>query len=99
MDGVITLIRQTYRKDLLGQDIAEETKREVFCEYQSATRAEWTSAGQNGFSVDGVAVMNRANYQKERVAEVDGERKAIYRVFYPQNSDLVELYLSDEVGR
>lgn len=98
MDGVIRLIAQRYERDGIGQDVPVESARDVFCEIRSASRAEWSAAGQNSINVSVVAVTNAANYNGERIAEVNGSRKAIYRTYMSPNSDDIELYMHDEVG-
>ena len=46
---VVSLIAQTFVQDEIGQEIAEETKRDVFCNVSSITRNEWFEAAKSGF--------------------------------------------------
>ncbi len=99
MDGTIILIKQTVKSDKIGQQkVISEEKNEVFCTISSVTRSEWRDAGQNGIAAELKVVMPRVNYSEERIALVDGERKAIYRTYCPEDSDEIELYLKSEAG-
>lgn len=98
MDGTVILVGQTYTKDSIGQQIATETQTEVLCTVQSVTRQEWRSAGQNGIPAELVIVTAAVNYSGERIAIINGNRRAIYRAYQPPDSDDIELYLQAEVG-
>lgn len=98
MDDVITLVKEEYRGDSIGQQIPEEKKREVFCDVGSVTRAEWRAAGQNSIKASLMVKTASINYLGERVAIFHGERKEIYRTFHEESSDSIELYLRDEAG-
>lgn len=98
MDGTITLIKIVYQKDEIGQDIPQESEREVMCEFKGITRNEWLSAGQNNINASVMVVMPYINYDGEKIAIVNGARKAIYRTYTPPDSDDIELYMRDEAG-
>lgn len=99
MEGTIILVRQTFKEDPIGQQVPEEeTQTEVFCTIRSVTRNEWRDAGQNNIRAELVAVTPLINYSGERIAIVDGRRKAIYRTYMPPDSDEIELYMQDEGG-
>lgn len=98
MNDMITLVKESYTKDSIGQQIPVEEKREVFCEVGSVTRAEWRAAGQNNINASLMVKTAYINYSGEKIAIFHGERKAIYRTFYQEDSDEIELYLKDEAG-
>lgn len=99
MEGTIILVGQTFKEDSIGQQVPdEETQTEVFCTIRSVTRNEWRDAGQNNIRAELVAVTPLINYSGERIAIVDGRRKAIYRTYMPPDSDEIELYMQDEGG-
>lgn len=98
MDGTVILVGQTYTKDSIGQQIAKETQTEIFCSIKSATRQEWRDAGQNGIKAELVLVTAAVNYSGERIAIINGKRRAIYRTYHPTDSDDIELYIQEEVG-
>lgn len=95
--NVICLIRQKYTQDNTGQEIAEETEREVFCDIQSISREEFFEAGQNDITPVYKATMFKYDYNDEKIAIVFGEKLAVYRTYIKQG-EYIELYLKREVG-
>lgn len=98
MDRVqkITLISEIPSKDDIGQEIMQETGNEVICTVKSVTRQEWITAQQNALSAAYVVTVFFADYEGEKLAELDGIRYAVYRTF--NSGDYVELYLAEKVG-
>ena len=68
--NVLTLIRQTYVKDAIGQPIATEVRRDVYCNLRSVSRSEWATAGQMGLKAELVAEMFAPDYHGEQIAEI-----------------------------
>lgn len=98
MDDIITLIRQhRYRDDYGVEQVAGESKRTVFCDVQSTSRAEFFSAMQAGLKPSLIVQINPIEYHSETIAEYNGKRYSIYRT-YRKNIDGLELYLQEEVG-
>lgn len=98
LDDIITLINQTFAQDEIGVEIATETKTPVWAHLQSATRAEFFSAGQSGLQPSLVAITPIANYAGQKIAEWRGKRYFIYRTYFATGSDDIELYLEEKVG-
>ena len=98
MDDVITLVKESYEKDDIGQQIPVEEKRDILCEVKSISRTEWKAAGQNNINADMMVTTATINYAGEKIAIYHDGRKVIYRTFCPENSDEIELYLKDEAG-
>ena len=94
---VLSLISATYTTDAVGQRIAQETRRDVFCGIQSVSRAEFYAGGEAGLRPSYVATVFRYDYEGEQVAELDGVRYTIYRT-YARQDELVELYLETRKG-
>lgn len=93
----ITLIAQTYTHDSIGQPVAAEKRQQIPAEIHSASRAEFSQAGQMGISAAYTAIVLSGNYNGEQVCILDGVRYAIYRT-YEREDEQVELYLQREVG-
>lgn len=93
MDDLITLISQTFEQNDIGVQIATETTTQVWARLQSATRAEFYSAGQNGLQPSLVAVTPIANYAGQKLAEWRGTRYSIYRTYFATGSDEIQLML------
>ena len=92
----IKLFSVTKTKDAIGQDVEQETGREVICTVISVKRAEWAAAAQRSLSPAAAVKVFFADYSGEKTAELGGQRFAIYRTF--QNGDCVELYLGEKAG-
>lgn len=95
--GSCKLISEEFTEDDIGQKVAEETAKECFCEIGSVSRAEWFSAGQNGFKPEMVLTIFDADYNGEKICEVDEERYGIYRTYRPDFTH-IELYLQKKAG-
>lgn len=96
-DHVANLISETYEGDALGQQVATEHLREVFCQIDSVRQTEWFSAGQKGLKAQFVVKVFADDYAGESLIEVDGVRYGIYRTFLNAH-DQMELYLERKGG-
>lgn len=93
----LVLISKSYSVDAIGQQVATETRRTVFCDVQSVSRSEWATAGQLGLKPELVATMFAPDYQGEEVCELEGIAYGIYRTYVGRN-ERIELYLERKVG-
>lgn len=98
MDDVITLIALTYTKDSIGQEIATESRTDVWARISSVSRSEFYSGGQAGLRPDITAETAKINYNGEKLAEWNGKRYSVYRTYFRENSDSIELYLEPKTG-
>lgn len=98
MDKVATvvLIAQEQQLDSIRQPVTTETRRTVYGTLKSVTRAEWAAAQQSSLSPSAVVKVFFADYCGEKLAELNGRRYQIYRVF--GTGDYIELYLGEKVG-
>lgn len=94
---VLSLISASYTADEIGQRVAVETSRDVFCNVQSVSRAEFYAGGEAGLRPSYVATVFRYDYDGEQVAELDGVRYSIYRT-YERQDEQIELYLEPRKG-
>lgn len=94
---VLTLIGVTYTADSIGQQIPEETTREVYCSVSSVSASEWFEAGRAGLKPEYRATMFAPDYQSEQIAELDGVRYSVYRTYLGRN-ETIELYLERKAG-
>ena len=97
MDDTLFLLQTTYEKDKYGQDIAVNTKREVFCQRQSIGRNEFFNAGRNGFNPQYMFTVFKGEYNGESKCEYNGLTYAIYRT-YETDNDYIELYVERKGG-
>lgn len=88
---VIYLISVTNTQDKYGVWKETETKRQVFCQVDSVTRAEFFEAGRNGLNPEYRFTMFGGDYDGEETVEYNGKLYGIYRV-YRNRTDRIELY-------
>jgi len=99
MDDVLTLITTIPgTRDKNGVIQAKKEERDVFCDRQSITRAEFFDAGRAGLNPEFMARVARVDYSGETVARYRGKGYAVYRTYLPEGSDYIELYLRREGG-
>ena len=98
MDGVIKLLKSTITKDALGYPVESTTEREVLCDVDSITRAEFFQAGKAGLTPEHLFRVNAAEYDGESEAEYLGKRFRIYRTYLPDMSEFIELYAEYRSG-
>ena len=92
----IWLLKKDYQKDSIGNFQEILTKRKVYCDVRSITRAEWYDAGRQGFKPDFMVTMFAPDYRGEDELELDGKKYEIYRTYIAQNES-IELYCQ-EIG-
>ena len=75
-----------------------ETSSEVFCDVRSITRTEWFEAGRSGIEHPSfIFIMNRNEYEGQKIVEYNGQRYGVYRTYAGRNEDL-ELYCEAKGG-
>lgn len=89
--SVISLITKTRTQDDYGVWQDTETSKDVFCQVDSVTRAEFFDAGRNGLNPEYVFTMFFGDYEGEDTVEYDGVRYGIYRTYHGRG-DTLELY-------
>lgn len=95
--NIIYLISETYTQDAIGQPIASETRRQVFCDVRSITRTEWFDAGRNGLQPAYVFTMFAPDYENEKIVEFNGNRYGVYRTYRARN-EVLEVYTEEKGG-
>lgn len=99
MDDVITLVAVKTEKNSIGEFVgSQEIKRDIFGTIGSVSRAEWYNAGHSGHNPEIVFTTPLVNYCGEPEAEFNGTRYAIYRTYFQQGEDDIELYLERKAG-
>ena len=97
MDDTIFLLSTTYEKNKYGQDIPQNTRRQVFCDRQSVSRNEFFNAGRNGLNPQYVFTVFKSEYEGETICEYNGKTYSIYRT-YETDDDYIELYVERKGG-
>lgn len=81
MDDVITLISVTKTQNDYGVWEFTPTRKDVFCQVQSVTRAEFFEGGRNGLNPSFVFRVFVGDYDGETICEYQGKQYSIYRTY------------------
>lgn len=95
----IDLIEPIVEKGDLNQSV--ETMRKtatVIALADSVTQTEFFSGGRMGLQPSLKAVVYDFEYNGEPIVRVNGKLYTVYRTFYINGSDMVELYLEERGG-
>ena len=99
---VFYLLANSAEQNNNGEFVASDTKRTVFGDVQSVSRAEFFAAGSEGLRAEYQIRMFAPDYEGEKIAqlEIGGQlyQFAIYRTYFDTRNETVELYLADRVG-
>ena len=98
MDTVIYLLSTTAaEKNKYGVYESTKEPREVFCQVDSVTRAEFFGGGRNGLNPQYKFTMFSGDYEGENTVIYNGMTYGVYRTFN-QEMDRVELYCERKGG-
>lgn len=97
IDSVLTLVSQTSERDDYGRLIKTKTTREILCNVQSISQAEFYEAGRNGLNPAYRFLVFQGDYEGEELCEFEGNQYAIYRTFR-RDPDTIELYVERKGG-
>lgn len=93
----ISLVKVTRTKDAAGVFRTQETRRTVFAQVDSITRAEFFDAGRMGFKPSLKFTVFFGDYDGESAIEYGGRAYAVYRTYLARNDNL-ELYAEEKGG-
>lgn len=95
-ESTAQLIKQTFIVDENGNSIPLEEERTVFCKPRSVTRSEFYQASMAGLKPSMVLVLSHfADYENERIVEVNGVRYTVTRAYVRPDRDAIELTLEE----
>lgn len=94
---VINLISESRTQDDYGRWIATKTSKQVMCQVDSITRAEFFEGGRNGLNPEFKFTMFFSDYSGESIVEYQGKTYAVYRT-YLRRTDIIELYVERKGG-
>lgn len=95
--SVITLIGVTSAQDAYGVWRETPTSRDVFCQVNSVTRAEFFDGGRNGLNPEFRFTLFFGDYDGEQTVIFNGKAYAVYRT-YQARTDEIELYVERKGG-
>lgn len=91
------LITKTYTTDQIGQRIATEVEREVFCDISSISSSEFSNAGQMGLRPEFKVKVWKYEYNDEDEIVIGEKHFSVYRTYVDQDGR-IELYVQRRVG-
>ena len=91
LDNVCKLIKKEYYQDKIGQFLAKESEREIFCKEKPIYNNEFFNAGQCGIKPSLNLVIDSEEYEGEKELVFEEVRYNIYRTFKREDS-FTELY-------
>ena len=94
---VINLISESRTQDDYGRWIATKTSKQVLCQVDSITRAEFFEGGRNGLNPEFKFTMFNGDYSGETIVEYQGKTYSVYRT-YLRRTDIIELYVERKGG-
>lgn len=104
MDDVIYLVKKTYTTDEVGNKIAEDSKRMVYCKVRSVTRSEFYQAAQAELQPEIIFILSTfRDYEGEPdILHTDWtgkeKRYAVLRTYRRPDSDELELTATEKIG-
>lgn len=94
---VITLLKTAITVDDYGVERISKTSREVFCQVDSVTRAEFFDGGRNGLNPEYRITMFAPDYEGETELIYKDLTYSVYRTYQGRN-DTLELYVERKGG-
>lgn len=94
---VIILLGETQTQNDFGVWVPQRTSKEVFCQVDSVTRAEFFEGGRNGLNPEYRFTMFFGDYNGEREVIYKGNAYSVYRTYHARTDDL-ELYVERKGG-
>ena len=94
---VITLLGETQTQNEFGVWVPERTSKDVFCQVDSVTRAEFFEGGRNGLNPEFRFTVFFGDYEGEREVIYKGNPYSVYRTYHARTDEL-ELYVERKGG-
>lgn len=95
----ITLITETAPQERLNENGFEnppvESSRKVFCNKRSVSQGEYYKSQQAGKQVEAKVEIHTVDYEGETLVEFEGKRYSVLKNYEPDDSDVIELTLTD----
>lgn len=93
----IMLLSTTKAQDAYGVWRESPTRRMVFCQVDSVTRAEFFDGGRNGLNPEYRMTMFFGDYNGEKLLSYNDQTYSVYRTYQGKN-DTIELYVERKGG-
>ena len=94
---VITLVATTQARNEYGVWTDAQTTKDVYCQVNSVTRAEFFEGGRNGLNPQFRFTTFFGDYEGERTVIYKNNQYSVYRTYQGRN-DTIELYVERKGG-
>ena len=94
---IMTLYAEGISYDSLGVAHKTQVARQVFCDVDSITRAEFYDAGRSGIKPEYRFTIFSGDYEGETLVGYNGRLYSVYRTYHARTDD-VELYVERKAG-
>ena len=95
----VDLVMVTTEKDELNQVVEKtRTTNTVFADISSVSQAEFFSGGRIGLQPSLKATIYDFEYNDEPIVKYNGKLYSVYRTYFVNGSDRLELYLEERGG-
>lgn len=95
----ITLITETEPTEKTNENGFDnppvESARTVFCNKRSVSQGEYYKAQQAGKQVEAKVEVHTVDYAGEVLVEFEGKRYSVLKTYEPDDSDVIEITLTD----
>ena len=98
---IIVLVKQTPKEDnpVGFEPKVDESSRDVFCNVTGTWSSDFYAALQAGIVLSHRATVRTADYEGERIAELNVKRYTVTRTDLSNNGEFTVLTLADEKNR
>lgn len=93
----ITLLESTQSQNAYGVWTDTLTAKDVYCQVDSVTRAEFFEGGRNGLNPEYRFTMFFGDYNGEQTVIYNGNTYSVYRTYHAR-TDTIELYVERKGG-
>lgn len=93
----LTLIKEDFIEDEIGNQIPSEIKKTVFCDVESVSRSEFYNAANTGLKPSLVFIVHSYEYENEEKVEFEENKYKVIRT-YLRNVDEIELTCEKVIG-
>jgi len=93
----LTLIKDAYTFDDIGNQISSHVKNTVFCDVKSISRSEFYNAATTGLKPSLVFIVHNCEYDNEEKVEYEGNVFKVIRT-YIKNTEEIELTCEKVLG-
>lgn len=93
----LTLIKEDFVFDSLGNQIPSEVRNDVFCDVKSISRNEFYNAATNGLKPSLVFIIHNFEYNDETKVEFEEDTYRVIRT-YMKSIDEIELTCEKVLG-